>query len=119
MRSHEESRIQQACVRWFRMQYPRYARLLFAVPNGGGRSRVEAAIMKGEGVTAGVADLLLLVPSGEYPYLCIEIKTASGRQSPAQKEWQKNVEEAGGRYAVCRSLGDFMSLINDYLCVHQ
>lgn len=119
MRSHEESRIQQSCVRWFRMQYPRHARLLFAVPNGGGRSRTEAAIMKGEGVTAGVADMLLLVPSGEWPYLCIEMKTAAGRQSPAQREWQAEVEAVGGRYAVCRSLGDFMSLINDYLCNHQ
>lgn len=45
MRSHEESRIQQACVRWFRMQYPRFARLLIAVPNGGGRSKIEAAII--------------------------------------------------------------------------
>ena len=119
MRSHKESCIQQSCVRWFRLQYPQYARLLFAVPNGGGRSRIEAAIMKGEGVTAGVADLLLLVPSGEWPYLCIEMKTPSGRQSPAQKEWQRDVENIGGKYAVCRSLEDFMSLINDYLCDHQ
>lgn len=117
MRSREESRIQQACVRWFRMQYPRYARLLFAVPNGGGRSRIEAAIMKGEGVTAGVADLLLLVPSGEHPYLCIEMKTASGRQSPAQREWQAEVEGTGGRYVVCRSLDDFKKVIDDYLGV--
>lgn len=119
MRSHEESRIQQACVRWFRLQYPRLARLLIAVPNGGGRSKVEAAIMKGEGVTAGASDLLLLVPSGECPYLCIEMKTPKGRQSPAQREWQAEVEAVGGRYAVCRSLDDFISLINDYLCVHQ
>lgn len=115
MRSHEESRIQQACVRWFRLQYPRLARLLIAVPNGGGRSKVEAAIMKGEGVTAGVSDLLLLVPSGECPYLCIEMKTRKGRQSPAQREWQVEVERAGGRYVLCRSLEEFMNVVNTYL----
>lgn len=115
MRSHEESRIQQACVRWFRMQYPRYARLFFAVPNGGGRSKIEAAIMKGEGVTAGVADMLLLLPSGEHPYLCIEMKTASGRQTREQKAWQADVEAVGGRYAVCRSIEDFMREIKTYL----
>ena len=32
--------------------------MLFAVPNGGGRSRIEAGIMKAEGVTAGVSDLI-------------------------------------------------------------
>lgn len=117
MRSHEESRIQQACVMWFRLQYPRLARLLIAVPNGGGRSKVEAAIMKGEGVTAGASDLLLLVPSGKCHYLCIEMKTAAGRQSPAQREWQAEVERAGGRYVLCRSLDDFMKVIDDYLGV--
>ena len=54
---HAESDIQQACVSWFRWQYPRYAKLLFAVPNGGQRSAVEAKIMSGEGVMAGVADV--------------------------------------------------------------
>lgn len=115
MRSREESRIQQACVRWFRLQYPRLARLLIAVPNGGGRSKVEAAIMKGEGVTAGASDLLLLVPSGGCPYLCIEMKTPKGRQSPAQRQWQDEVEQAGGRYVLCRSLEEFMNVVNTYL----
>lgn len=45
--THNESALQRTCVSWFRLQYPLIARLLFAVPNGGGRSRVEAAIMKG------------------------------------------------------------------------
>ena len=53
---HLESQLQRQCVAWFRLQYPKHARLLFAVPNGGGRSRIEAAIMKAEGVTAGVSE---------------------------------------------------------------
>lgn len=46
---HEESRIQQACIKWFRLQYPKLALNLFAVPNGGARKRIEGAIMKAEG----------------------------------------------------------------------
>lgn len=46
--------MQRMCVGWFRLQYPAVGKLLFAVPNGGARSRTEAAIMKAEGVTAGV-----------------------------------------------------------------
>jgi len=32
---HIESQIQKDCVTWFRLQYPKIGRLLFAVPNGG------------------------------------------------------------------------------------
>lgn len=63
---HEESQIQRACVRWFGLQHRELDGLLFAVPNGGRRGKVEAAIMKAEGVYPGVADLLLLVPRGRW-----------------------------------------------------
>ena len=60
--SHNESRLQAACVRWFRYQYPNL--LIFAIPNGGRRNEVEAKIMKEEGVLPGIADLELLLPDG-------------------------------------------------------
>ncbi len=112
---HEESNIQKNCVTWFRLQYPSIARLLFAVPNGGARNAREAGIMKGEGVTAGVADIILLHPSGTYHSLCVEFKTAKGRQSPAQKEWQALVEANGNKYIVCRSFDEFRTHIKQYL----
>lgn len=115
MRNNEESRIQQACVKWFRYQYPQYSRLLFSVPNGGARSAVTAAILKGEGVVAGVSDLLLLVPSGGRHGLCIEMKTRTGRQSDFQKEWQREVESQGYRYIVCRNVDSFIEDVTDYL----
>lgn len=114
MNAHEH-RIQCACVRWFAYQYPQYDGLLFAVPNGGHRDKVTAAMMKAEGVTAGVADLLLLVPSKGHHALCIEMKTEKGRQSPEQKAWQKKAENQGYKYVVCRSLGQFIEIINNYL----
>ena len=58
---HIESRLQIACVRWFRMAYPKYKLMLFSVPNGGKRTLMEAIIMKNEGVVSGVSDLILLV----------------------------------------------------------
>lgn len=114
---HEESHLQRQCVAWFRFQYPKLARLLFAVPNGGGRSKVEAGIMKAEGVTAGVSDLILLVPRGGHGALCIEMKTDSrgSRQSEAQKEWQKDVESQGYLYVVVRTLDEFMKVVRHYL----
>lgn len=112
--AHEESNLQIVCVRWFRLQYPSLAPLLFSVPNGGRRDRVTGAILKAEGAVAGVADLLLLVPNTNYHGLCIEMKTPKGRQSSAQKEWQVAVETMEYKYAVVRSFEEYRDLIREY-----
>lgn len=110
---HIESEVQRHCIKWFRYQYPRLT--IFAIPNGGARGRVEAAIMKGEGVLAGVADLFLLAPSKGCHGLFIEMKTGTGRQSQSQKEFQAAVEAQGYRYVLCRSLEDFIEQVQDYI----
>ena len=114
---HAESALQRACVAWFRAQYPDHALMLFAVPNGGARSRVEAGIMKGEGVTAGVADLILLEARGGWGALCIEMKTRAkgSRQRDTQKAWQAAAERAGNRYVVIRSLEAFQAQCREYM----
>lgn len=113
--NHNESNLQKSCVRWFRLQYPKLASLLFAVPNGGARNAVTGAILKAEGVTKGVADLLLLVPTKHHHALCVEMKTPKGRQSQAQKDWQKAVTDQGYCYIVCRSAEEFIREITRYL----
>lgn len=112
---HLESKLQQSCVRWFRLQYSSVKELLFAVPNGGARGKIEASIMKSEGVTAGVADLILLIPRKGYGSLCIEMKTDKGTQRDTQKVWQEQAERHGNKYVICRSLEDFMTQITEYL----
>ena len=114
---HQESTLQKTCVAWFRAQYPDHALMLFAVPNGGGRSRIEGAVMKGEGVTAGVADLILLEARGGWGSLCIEMKTRDkgSKQRPSQKAWQEAAERAGNRYVVVRSFDAFRALISEYM----
>lgn len=128
---HTESNLQQDCVRWFRLQYPKLAILLFAVPNGGKRTRrtfvdkygrvvsysPEAQAMNREGVTAGVSDLILLKPSGPFASLCIEMKTTEkgSKQRECQKIWQKAAEAAGNKYVICRTLEQFMDEVKSYL----
>ena len=114
---HQESVLQKTCVSWFRAQWPAHAPILFAVPNGGGRSRIESAIMKGEGVTAGVADLILLEARGGWGSLCIEMKTRdkSSRQSSTQRAWQEAAVRAGNRYVVIRSFEAFQALVTEYM----
>ena len=108
---HEESQIQQNCVKWFRLQYADLALLLFAVPNGGARNRIEAGIMKGEGVTAGVADMLFLLPNKYHHAL----KTPKGKQQDSQKRFQRKVEAFGYRYEIVRSLEEFIKLMRNYI----
>lgn len=114
---HIESTTQQAFIRWFRLAYARYAKVAIAVPNGGARSRVEAAIMQGEGVTAGVADVLVLVPRGGYGALGLEFKTTArhSRQSQSQRAWQEAFEAAGNRYQVVRTVEEAIKITQEYM----
>lgn len=113
--NHYESKLQQACVRYFRLAYPEYGYMLFAVPNGGSRNAVEARILKAEGVVAGVADLILLVPRSGYGALCIEMKIGKNTQTDNQKLWQHETEKAGNKYVVVRRFDDFRQVIEKYL----
>lgn len=46
----------------------------------------------------------------------IELKVSEGdRQSAAQKEYQKQVEKAGGLYWLVRSFDEFQKLYNDFI----
>lgn len=114
-RVEEEHSIQANCVRWFRLQYRHYSKMLFAIPNGGFRGKATAGKLKSEGVVAGVADLCLAVPRGWYGALYIEMKQKGGYQQPNQKEWQKECEKAGNKYVVCKSIEEFIKAVNDYM----
>ena len=107
---HIESEIQQSCVRWFRLTFPKY--IIFSIPNGGSRNVVEAANLKKEGALAGASDLMVIA---DHRVLFVEMKTPKGRQQESQKEFQHRVEVLGHRYVVCRSLDDFMQKVKDWL----
>ena len=110
-----ESQIQIACVNWFRLQYPKHIKNLFSIPNGGFRNKVTGAILKKEGALSGVADLELTIPNKFYHGLFIEMKQPKGTQQESQKEFQKAVEFQGYKYVICKSLEEFMNVINNYL----
>ena len=112
---HEEDKLQQSCIRWFDYQHPKLSLLLHHSPNGGLRSKVTGAILKSEGALAGVADLFLSVPNRFYHGLYIEMKKPKGRQQESQKLFQQAVEAQGYKYALCYSLDEFITIINEYL----
>ena len=95
---HDEDALQTAVVRWWNYQYPEFAGLLFAVPNGGRRDAREGARLKQQGVTAGVSDLILLVPRPHV--LLLELKVKGGKVSDAQKAWLASAAALGHTTAV-------------------
>jgi hypothetical protein len=110
-----EHKLQSACVRWYRLQYPKMKHNLFSVPNGGKRDAATAAKLKDEGALAGVADLILLKSNRFYGALLIEMKTPEGRQSESQKDWQQKITNDGYKYVVVRSFEDFQREVRQYL----
>lgn len=102
---HEE---QREVVRWFRQKY--LTTRIFAIPNGGYRSRATAARLKAEGVARGVPDLF--VPSHN---LWIEMKRVKGgRLSPDQRDWIKYLEMLGNTCLVCFGADDAKAQIDAF-----
>jgi hypothetical protein len=75
-----EARIQAAIVEWIRLVAP--SLIAFHVPNGGYRTKAEAARMKWIGVLAGIPDIVVLGLDGRC--WLIEVKAPGGSLSPDQ-----------------------------------
>lgn len=125
---NRESNIQCNFVKAFRVIYPDLSLLLFAIPNGSSRNKLEAFRLKREGVVKGVADMILMLPRCGFHALCLEFKrkedyigvggkvcTRKTYQSAEQVAWQKAVEEQGYKYCVVYSVDDALSVVRKYI----
>ena len=122
---------EQICLfRWAALQSSKYPELalMYHIPNGGKRSKSEAARFRTMGVKAGVPDIFLPVKrSGHWltgpsdmiaPYNClyIELKRQhGGTVSPAQKTWIAALRKAGYAVEVCKGWEAAAAVIMDYL----
>lgn len=125
-RNDPESQEQRALIEWARMaQVPtsiagvkpgeKVADFLFAIPNGGARSKATAGKLKAEGVKAGVWDLQLALPVGRVPGLWVEMKAGKNTLSPEQREWRDRMQRVGFKCVVCWSWGAAKDAITEYL----
>lgn len=90
--------------------------LLFAVPNGGYRDRIEAHNLRLQGVRAGVPDMCLPVPRGGYGALYIELKRRKGgRVSEEQRVWIDALNRAGNKAVICKGFDEAKAAIEEYL----
>lgn len=120
--SRPEQALQKAVAAYLRAQKPDC--IWFHVPNGGGRSRVEAAILKGMGVRAGVPDLIFIWAgnSGDQRVGFIELKAppfppsskATARPSDAQRRF---ISDCGRYYVpveICRSVDHVQEILKKW-----
>lgn len=123
---HKESDTQIRLFKWFRYEYPAYARLIEHPHNeGNGLNRKQQVIANAEGVTKGVSDIILHVPSfcigkddsivGIFYSLGIELKTPTGYQSPEQKLWQRMFEAAGNKYELVRDYDTGVAILTKWM----
>ena len=75
----------------------------FHPPNGGFRSKTEAAIFKGLGVKSGVPDLIIFYKAQIFG---LELKATYGRLSPSQRLCMDAMELAGARVSIAHSLDE-------------
>ena len=97
------------------VQIPALKRL-FHIPNGGSRNKAEAAHLKAQGVKRGVPDIFFPCACGKWHGLFIELKrTEGGSLSKEQKDWIKDLNEAGYMAVVCKGWEEAKDVILEYV----
>ena len=104
---HGESRFQACVVRFLRgLGY-----MVFSVPNGTRLKPTQALIAKAEGLMAGVSDLVIMLPKGQIVFAELKNPNGSGRQSEAQKEFERVCRSLGFEYKIWQSWADVESFV--------
>ena len=102
-----EQAFQKSLVKTLAMVMER-GTFMFAVPNGGYRSKTEAAIFAGLGVVPGMTDLVFF-HNGRA--LCMELKAGRGRVSDNQTSAIERIERAGVPVAIIRTLPEALNVL--------
>lgn len=115
----KEHQLQKECVRWFRLQYPKYHWNLFSIPNGSKRNKITAIKLKAEGVLSGVSDLFLALPSKYYHGLFIEMKIKPNKPTPNQITFGDNITLSGYKWECVYTFDDFKILVDNWIENYQ
>ena len=118
----EHSRIQKACVKWFKYQYSDKKNMLFSITNGipiadkQVRTKIYNRLIA-EGLQPGAPDLFLSIGNSIYNGLYIEIKSKTDRLRKVQADMIRELESENYKCIIVRSLDEFMEVIKEYLSI--
>jgi hypothetical protein len=121
--SGSEDAQQIALFAWAWEMREKYPELdyMYAIPNGGFRTRSEAARLRAMGVKEGVPDLCLPVKRGVFSGLYVEMKRPAlngkkkGYAKLDQKRWIKFLISQGYGACVCVGFENAKAVITQYL----
>ncbi len=85
--------------------------LWFHVPNEGKRPMRTGAFLKRLGLLPGVSDFVIIV-KGKAHFL--ELKTAKGRQSMHQRQFELRADEAGALHMIARSPEEVKNILEKW-----
>ena len=94
-------------------------RLMHHIPNGGKRSKSEAARFKAMGVKAGVSDIFLPCARCGWHGLYIELKAMDGKPTAEQLQFLENVTAQGYCGVICYGAEQAIKVILRYLAGEQ
>lgn len=113
-RQHPEDDLQAGCIKVFAYQYPKYVWRFFAIPNGGKRDAITAALLKKQGVLSGAWDLFLSVPSNGFGGLFLEAKAGKNTLTENQKAF-RDANKHAYAFMEFRSVEEFLKCLKEYL----
>ena len=114
-RLYPEHDLQVACLAWFKMQYPKYERVIYHIPNERKQSPMAGKRAKDLGTLAGVADVFLSVAKYDFHGFYIEFKSAKGKQTDEQFYFEEAILKQGYQYKIIRDFETFKTEIVKYL----
>lgn len=107
---HDEAHIQAKAVKWLQSE----GFFFCAIPNelGGSDAKIRMARHKTLGLRSGAPDMIVFLPAGNI--VCLEFKSATGTQSPAQVNFQKRLQSLDHTYKIARSLADVQEVLSQW-----
>lgn len=90
---------------------------LYAIPNGGHRSKKTAAAMEAEGAKRGYPDMGLEIAAGVYHGMRIEQKHGKRKPSEEQARWLRRLSSMGYYVVLSFSPDETISIIKRYVAL--
>lgn len=113
-RNHHEAIMQSAFFHWLGF-YKKLRKTCWGNMNGGQRTNKAGHFAKLSGLTPGVPDVTIAIPTASHPGLFIEFKVKGGRLTPEQKEMIADLIDRGYAVHVCYSFEEAQDVLINYL----
>ena len=107
-----EDKLAVECYTWFHNYRPKLRGLVFHIPNGGSRNKIEAAKLKMMGVTPGVPDYACNMNGGRIAYIELKRPDGKGALSKRQKELHALYRMQNIPIFTVNSLEEFQTIID-------